>query len=585
MDIRNQKRILFINMFLAALIVSGLLFVFESSSAPKTDYQAVGNGINVWSKIYSIVLSDYVGDVDPTELATDGVKGMLKNLDPYSSYFPPGDYTQLKEDSEGEFAGLGIMIGTLNDYPTVMEPPFDETPAMRANMRAGDAIVKIESESTFKMPINKVVSKLRGKVNTIVNISIQRANYEELIELSITRQKIPIINVPYSGEIEDDIGYIKLWKFNAEAPKEMRDAIDSLQVNENLKGIILDLRNNPGGLLNVAHDITNMFIPKGSLIVFTKGRRAGENKELIARDLPRIPLKPIVLLVNRGSASASEIVAGAIQDWDRGVLIGETTFGKGSVQTLHPFGGGAGLKLTTAKYYTPSGRCIHRERNIEEEMVAFSRQEEELRGTEESVEDSLKSMNKFYTKIKQRIVYEGGGVTPDIVIKEKPIGNIITQLSFQQVFYDFAFQYSEKHPDLTVDFPITDELVEEFREYIKDEKVFTYKIPGKSYLDNFKKLIEREGYNGDVLGMIEEVEIALAGRRDDAFNANFDTIKRILKREIAGSKFGSGARTVAGKQWDRPLLKAIELLNNPEMYNSILSEGAETGVIAEADKK
>jgi len=585
MDNRNQRKILFINMFLAALIVSGLLFVFESSSAPSTDYQAVGNGIDIWSKIYRTVLNDYVGDVDPTELATDGVEGMLKSLDPYSTYFPPGGFTQLKEDSEGEFAGLGIMIGTLNDYPTVMEPPFEDSPALRANMRAGDAIVKIEGESTYKMPINKVVSKLRGKVNTIVNISVQRSNHDELIELSITRKKISVINVPYSGEIEDDIGYIKLWKFNAEAPEEMRNAIDNLQENENLKGIILDLRNNPGGLLNVAHDITNMFIPKGSMIVFTRGRRSGENKKLLARDMPMVPLKPIVLLVNRGSASASEIVAGAIQDWDRGVLVGETTFGKGSVQTLNPLGGGAGLKLTTAKYYTPSGRCIHRERNIEEEAIAFSRQEEELRGTEESVEDSLKSMNKFYTMIKKRIVYEGGGVTPDIVIKEKPIGNIITQLSIQQVFYDFAFEYSEKHPDITEDFPITDELVEEFREYLKDEKVFKYKIPGKSYLDNFKKLIEREGYDGDVLGMIEDVETTLAGRSDDDFDANIETIKRILKREIAGTKFGSGTRTVAGKQWDRQLLKAIELLDNPDMYNSILSEGAETGVIAEADKK
>jgi len=581
MDSRKQRRILLFNMIVAAIIISSIIFVFEATGAGKIDYENVGKGIDLWGDVYKIVLSDYVREVDAWKMAKNGVQGIIDNLDPYSTFFDPGDYTQVQEDSRGEFAGLGIMISTVNDYPTVMESPIDNSPAMRVGLRAGDVIVDIEGESTYKMPINTVVSKLRGKVNTIVNIKVRRGAGEDLIAFTIKREKIKLVNISYSGKIEDGIGYIKLNRFNAEAPDEMAAAINDLRKDENLKGVILDIRYNPGGLLNVAQSIANAFLAKGSLIVSTRGRNDKDKDQLVANDMPLMPRIPLVVLVNRGSASASEIVAGAIQDHDRGVLIGETTFGKGSVQTLLDLPGGTGLKLTTALYYTPSGRCIHRERNLEEEMTAFSRDEEELRGTPQSAEDSLKTHSKFYTLTKDRVVYEGGGVTPDLIVREKPVGNIVTQLVTQSVFFDFAVLYSEKHPDLKEDFVVTDELVDDFRKYIEDSKVFKYTIPGKTHLDDFKKVIENEKYDGDVVKMIDTMEKTLIDRRNDDFNANLDTIKRILKREISATKFGSAARTIASKDWDVQLQKAIEVLNNPEMYNSILSKGAKTGIVAE----
>ncbi|MCE5250725.1 S41 family peptidase [bacterium] len=580
MDSRKQRRILLFNMVVAAVIISSVIFAFEAIGAGNLDYENVGKGIELWSEVYKIVLNDYIKDIDPWKMAKNGVQGMIETLDPYTSFFDPGDYRQMQEDSKGEFAGLGISIATVNDYPTVMEFPIDGSPAMRLGLRAGDVIVDIEGTSTFKVPINDVVSRLRGKVNTIVNIKVKRGNNEDLLAFTIKREKIKLVNIPFSGQIDKGIGYIKLNRFNAEGPDEMTAALDSLRKVENLKGVILDLRYNPGGLLNVARDISNAFLPKGALIVSTRGRNDKDKDQLIAASMPLLPQTPLVVLVNRGSASASEIVAGAIQDHDRGVLIGETTFGKGSVQTLLDLPGDTGLKLTTAYYYTPSGRCIHRERSLDEE-AAFSRDEEELTGTTESKEDSLKTHSKFYTLTKNRVVYEGGGVTPDLIVKEKTVGNIVTQLAGQSIFFDFAVLYSDKHPDLKEDFVVTDALANEFRDYIKDSKVFKYTIPGKTYLDNFKKVIDNEKYDSDIVKMIDDMEKTLIERRDKDFDANLDTIKRILKREIAATKFGSAARTIASKDWDIQLQKAIEVLNNPEMYNSILAEGAQTGVIAE----
>lgn len=576
MDSRKQRKILLVNMVLAAFIISAGFFVFELATG--ATYSGAGKGIELFGSVYTKIINSYVKEVDPWKTAKDGIEGMLDNLDPYSTFFDDTDYKQMQEDSRGEFAGLGIMIGTLNDYPTVMESPMEGWPAMRAGLRAGDVIIEIEGESTYKMAINIVVSKLRGQVDTFVNFKVRRGISDEPLKFTIKREIIHLENIAYNGEIEPGIGYVKLNWFTAEASDEMSTALTKLQLNPNLKGVILDLRYNPGGLLTAARDIANAFLPKNSAIVSTRGRTTGETQRLIAEDMPLMPKMPLVVLVNKGSASASEIVAGAIQDHDRGVLLGETTYGKGSVQTLLDLPGGSGLKLTTALYYTPSGRCIHRERTREDEMVAFSREEEELRGKSSNAEDSTKAAGKFYTLAKERVVYEGGGITPDIIVKEKMVGNIVSQLVYQSVFFDFAVLYTEKHPDLQADFEVTDDLVNEFKQFIGNSKKFDYSIPGKTNLERFRSAIEKEKYDTDVLNMIDKVQKTLVDRRNDDFNANIDVIKRILKREIASTKFGSSAKTIASKDWDVQLQKAIEILKNPDKYNAILSKGAKTGV-------
>ncbi len=573
MESKNQRKILLINLAVAAFIVSVMLLVMESmgSAQQRGGYQDLGKGIDLFGQVYSHVLQNYVKPMEALDLSKNAIKGMMENLDPYSEFYEVSDLQQLQENTRGEFGGLGVEIATPGDYPQVMSYPIEGTPAEN-RLRAGDRIVEINGESTLKMDVNDVVSRLRGKVGDPVDIKVQRGGSGELLSFHIIRGTIPLHNVTYSGEVEAGVGYIKLANFNESASAEMSEAIDKLE-KAGVSGLILDLRGNPGGLLNAARDVANKFLPRDSMIVFTK-ERDGNGEKYYATQPSQYPLKPLVVLVDPGSASASEIVAGAIQDHDRGVLVGETSFGKGSVQTIFDdLPDGTGLKLTTALYYTPSGRSIHKERTLEQLIT------EETTGVEPAVTpaDSVKNSQKYYTD-KKRIVYGGGGITPDIIVHEQTVGNIVRQLLDQSVFFEFASQYGSRHPELTPDFEITDAIVNEFRTFTSDEKNFKYSIPGKTSLSDFRKSVETEKYDSEVMGMIDNLEKTLMEKRNVDFDNSKETIKRLLKREITAAQFGSAQRTVASKQWDVQLQKAIELIKNPEMYNSFLAPGAVTGV-------
>ena len=570
MDTKKQRKFLLLNLSLVAFIFIVVMFVVESTGAFGITYKSSGEGVDLFASVYHHVLNNYFEETDPVQLSKEAINGILESLDPYSDFLEKVDFKQLEDDTKGEFGGLGIAISIVNDYPTIMEYPIEDTPAHKLRLRAGDAIVEVEGKSTYKMPINEVVGMLRGKVGTPVKIKIKRGKQDELLVYEIIRGKIPLKNIPYFGEIDDGIGYIKLRRFNQEAAKELDNALRELN-DKNVKGVIFDLRNNPGGLLISAQEIANRFLPKGDLIVFTRDR-TDQTREYEALKPANMPKKPLVVLVNRASASASEIVAGAIQDHDRGVLVGETTFGKGSVQTVYnDIVDGYGLKLTTAHYYTPSHRSIHKERSIDDLF-----EEAELIEYMETPEDTLETQDKFYTD-NNRIVYGGGGITPDIVIKETITGNILLQLLSQSVFFDFAVDYTEKHDEIEVDFIVTDEMVEDFKTYISDEDNFKYSIPGKTHFDNFSKRVALEKYDSDILSMIDNLEKALINKREDDFEANKETIKRFLKQEITAAQFGAAERTIASKDWDIQLQKAIEILKNPELYNAILSSGFETG--------
>ena len=568
MDSKKQRKLLLLNIILVAFIYSIVILVVESTAG----YNDLGEGIDLFSSVYRHVLNNYVKEKTPTEISKDAINGILGSLDPYSSFLEKKDFGQFMEDTKGEFGGLGIEISTPGDYPQIMSYPFEDTPAEKMGLRAGDLIVEIEGKSTHKMPLTEVVGMLRGKVGTDVKIKIKRGGIKDLLEFTITRGKIPLHSVTYAGEIEQGIGYIKLRGFNQNASQEMNEAIQKLQ-EMNVEGVILDLRGNPGGLLEAAQQVSNKFLAKDKLIVFTMDR-SNKKIEYRATAPAKLPAKPLVVLVDRASASASEIVAGAIQDHDRGVLIGETTFGKGLVQTVYyDLPDGNGLKLTTSLYYTPSHRCINKDRSADE----MFEEPELMELSEEAPEDTLNKRDKYYTINKERIVYGDGGITPDIIIKYKRIGNIVSQLIYQNTFFDFAVKYAKEH-DFEVDFPITDEMIEEFKTYIDDEDVFKYSIPGKAYYESFKKRVSIEEYNGDILARIDELEKALINKRNEDFEANREVIKRYLKREIAVAKLGSSQRAIASKDWDIQLQKAIEILKNSEVYDSILAPGAETGI-------
>jgi carboxyl-terminal processing protease len=571
MDTKKQRKILLLNMTLVACVFIVTMFFVESTGAFGRTYKNIGTGVDLFNNVYQKVLNYYYEDTDDIELSKNAINGIVESLDPYSSFLEKVDYKQLEDDTKGEFGGLGIAISIKNKYPTIMEYPIEDTPADRVKLRAGDAIVEVEGISTHEKPLTEVVGMLRGKVGTPVNIKIKRGRQEELLTYEIVRGKIPLHNIPYAGEIDDGIGYIKLSRFNQEAAHELDRALDTM-TGDDIKGVILDLRGNPGGLLIAAQQIANRFLPKDALIVFTRDR-ADNKREFNAMAAAKMPNKPLVVLVNRASASASEIVAGAIQDHDRGVLLGETTFGKGSVQTVfNDITDGYGLKLTTAHYFTPSSRSIHKERSLDDLYM-----EGDLYESTDANGDSLENRDKFETLKSGRIVYGGGGITPDIILKERITGNMIIQLVYQGIFSDFAVYYTEEHPGLELGFTITNEMLDDFKAYIADEEHFEYSIPGKSYLEDFSERVELENYNGEILDLIENIETALINKRDDDFEASKESIKRFLKKELTAVNFGSAQRTIASKDWDVQLQKAIEILNDSEYYNSILAPGFETG--------
>ncbi|KPK42195.1 MAG: hypothetical protein AMJ78_03300 [Omnitrophica WOR_2 bacterium SM23_29] len=342
--------------------------------------------LEIFSDAISVIRSDYVDNVESKELIYGALKGMIQSLDKYSEFMDPDTYDEMKVETEGEFGGIGIEIAIKDELLTVIAP-IEDTPAHKVGLKAGDRIVKINEEITRGITLLEAVKKLRGKPGTQVSVMILRETEGKLLDFTITRDIIKVKSIRQAKVLEDRIGYIKLSLFQEHSAKDLDDAIAELE-KEGLDSLILDLRNNPGGLLNVAVDVAAKFLPPGKLIVYTKGKIKRQNMEFKARDKNSRVEYPLVVLVNNGSASGSEIVAGAIQDHKRGIVLGTKTFGKGSVQTVIPLADGSAIRLTTSKYYTPNGRSIHGEGIIPDIIVEYEepKKEEAKPKTEEIFE-------------------------------------------------------------------------------------------------------------------------------------------------------------------------------------------------------
>ncbi|MBI5206442.1 MAG: S41 family peptidase [Candidatus Firestonebacteria bacterium] len=351
---RNKIKYFACICFVVFILTSGYKILF--GSAPKDS--SIYENLKVFSDVLSIVQESYVDEITAQKLVKGAIRGMIGTLDPHSQFMEKEEYRDLKIQTKGEFGGLGIVVSIEDNILTVISP-IEDTPAFRAGILAGDKIIKIEEEYTQNMTLYEAINKMRGDPGTDVTISIFRDGYPDLIKFTLTRAKIPITSIKYSM-LENKIGYIRLTEFKSKSGEELEKALEDLE-KQGMQALILDLRHNPGGLLNVAVEVTNKFISRGRLIVYTKGRIEGQNMQFFADKEPTHPNFPLAVLVNMGSASASEIVSGAIQDWNRGIIIGTKTFGKASVQSIIPIDESSALRLTTAKYYTPSGKCIHGE--------------------------------------------------------------------------------------------------------------------------------------------------------------------------------------------------------------------------------
>jgi carboxyl-terminal processing protease len=518
----------------------------------------------------------YMEEVDTQELINAGIKGMLKNLDRFSVLMEKSSYDRLMESTHGKYEGLGMEIDSRNDYIIVVTP-MEGTPAYRMGLRSGDQIREIDGESTLKMTTADAAKLMRGPAGTKVTLNVMREGLASPIDFEIERAVIELKSVNYSGVIDGtNIGYLRLSRFAEETTHELTEAINELN-GRNIDALIFDLRSNGGGLLQQAVQTSELFVGDGRLIVFTRGRFAGTERRHYSETAPIFPDKPLVILVDEGTASASEIVAGAIQDWDRGVIMGHPTYGKGLVQQIFPIGtdGEVNLKLTTAKYYVPSGRCIQKPENqnkpgSDEDIAAHE--------TDTLTTDTMKVSEKevYYTN-GGRVVYGGGGILPDIEIDEdRMLEPIEINLERKTMFFDFAVKYVANHPEATADMEITDVIIREFREFAR-EKEFTYKTALEVSLDEMKEVIEEEGKDSLYDPAITAFDELVRKEKEADFEKSRDYIKRAIRREVV-SKI-EGQRGVYEKvilNTDPSILQAIELLRNPDEYTKVLS-GESTG--------
>ncbi len=432
---------------LAALLVALFGAGFLAGRSPargETSYRNLDAFVEVLDKVER----NYVDPVESDQLVKGAIGGMMRRLDPFSQYLDRADYADLKTLTEGQFGGLGIVISIRDNYPTVISP-VEGTPAYSLGIQSGDVIVKIDGKSTRGYSAEDAVRRLRGPEGTPVTITVARDD-DPPRDVEIRREIIHVKSVPYAFEVAPGVGYLRVSSFSETTGDEVRAAIDRLE-KSGARSLVLDLRDNPGGLLNQAVDVVENFVPRGSLVVFTKGRASGSNTKIFSETAGAHDERPLVVLVNGGSASAAEIVAGAIQDLDRGLVVGTTSFGKGSVQSLIDLKDkGTALKLTTAKYYTPSGRSIHRDAwnrlahdgSDAADEDAFELGADSTDGGAAPV-DSAKRPT-FRTKA-GRLVYGGGGITPDQVVKPDTLFPVALKVERKGLFFTFASRYAAQH--------------------------------------------------------------------------------------------------------------------------------------------
>lgn len=472
--------------------------------------------VNVYSLVLDLAEKYYADEIDVEKSVHASLRSMLKTLDPHSNFFDAKQFAQFREDQRGNFYGLGIIISMRNAKPTVITP-IPGTPAYRLGIRSGDVIAKIEGNPTEGLDIQAVVERLRGPKGTVVNISIDRAGIPKLLDMAIVRDEIPHHSVPFAFFFRPGIGYIKLNTFNETTNREVQESLEKL--GPDLQGLIFDLRSNPGGYLQAAIQVADKFLKKGQKVLITDGRTPSAKQSYEAPRGSGGVLFPLVILINTGSASASEIVAGAIQDHDRGLLVGEVSFGKGLVQTVYPLDNGAGVSLTTAKWHTPSGRLIQRDYANQSYIdYYYSRNK-----------DSEK--RKVYRTDSGREVYGGGGITPDFEVKTKKINEFQLLLTSRGMIFSFIRTYNADHPTVDRNFQATPEILQEFRAYLADQKLVYKESDFKDNLD-FIKFQMRYEYFLSRVGQAEAHKVSL--ENDPQFSKALEVLpqaKALINRD------------------------------------------------------
>ena len=431
--------------------------------------------IRLYTEVLQAAHDHYGDDVRYKDMVYAGIEGMLRSLDPHTNFLSPEDYEQMRDRQRGSFYGLGILVSKRNGELTIISP-IDGTPAWRLGLRAGDVISTIEGEPTRSMSLDEAVTKLKGPKGTKVNIGITRRGLEKPLDMAVTRAEIPQTTVRYAYMMTPETGYIRLTDFSRSTAREMRDALDKLK-DEGMTQLMLDLRSNGGGLLDQTVEVSNFFVPEETRIVETRGRLS-DSYQTFYSDGAYEPIDmPVVVLVNNGTASAAEILAGAVQDHDVGLVVGTPTWGKGLVQTVYNLSYGAGVALTTAKYYTPSGRLIQRDYSSYYDYYTHFGQSADVGAQSDEVPETptAEGAEVFSTDL-GREVYGGGGITPDHVVELPDGPQILTSLFASNAFFQFAVDYHSRHPVTDENWQPSDDLLEEFATWAEKEEISTAEL-------------------------------------------------------------------------------------------------------------
>lgn len=545
-----RKRVIYL--LFAVAVLSVLAF-----SRPAERYFEIAKNLDIFATLFKEVNALYVDDVNPNKLVRTGIDAMLNSLDPYTNYIPEDEVEDYRTVNTGQYGGIGAITRELGKR-TVVTMIMEGYGAQKGGLKIGDEIIKIDDIDLVNLSREESGQLMKGQVGTPVSLTVKRVGAEQPIKLDFKREKIKVNNVPYSGMLDNDIAYIQLSDFTPDAGKEVKNALTTLK-EQGAKGVILDLRGNPGGLLMEAVNITNIFIPKGKLVVSTRGKIPENNLSYETLNPPVDTDIPVTVLINRGSASASEIVAGSIQDYDRGIIVGEKSYGKGLVQVSRPLSYNSQLKVTTAKYYTATGRCI--------QVLDYTHRRDD--GSVGSIPDSLKRAFKTSTG---RTVYDGGGIEPDVK-SEAAEAHLLTQVLFEKGFlFDFVSHYVTKHPE-PVDartFSLNESGYQEFMTWMKD-KNYSYTSYLEYELRQFTQEAKKEKYFTELKGQLDQISARISDSKKNELVLYKDEIKILLEEEIVGRHHLERGSIEVGFKYDHDIKKAIDILHNNAQYKKVLN--------------